>query len=185
MNAFIVECIKANKEIYNYINQELTAEDFQYHGSLGEGGDKSLNMDLKAESIFIKYLSSFGNIYSEEIGYIKTNNKNQKNNTIIIDPLDGSNNFASSHPYYGTSVALECDGKVIIGIVCNLINGSIIIRDENNILNRYDLDANLLKSENFEYSQSKIGIFERSYAYPNLCLKLHDNKLKFNSYTLI
>ncbi len=181
MNAFIVECIKANKEIYNYINQNLTKDDFLYEGSHGFGGDKSLNMDLKAEGIFIKYLSSFGNIYSEEIGLVKTSNKNQKNITIIIDPLDGSNNFVSSLPYYGTSVALQFDDEVTVGIVCNLINGSILIRDENNILNKYDLEGNIINYENLELNESKIGIFERSYAYPDVCLKLYEENFKYRS----
>jgi len=105
MFAFIEECIKANKEISNYLTQKLKPEDFFYQESFGEGGDKSLNMDLVAESIFVKYLSSFGNIYSEESGLIKT--KNYENHTIVIDPLDGSDNFLSNLPYYGTSVSLE------------------------------------------------------------------------------
>ncbi len=80
MFAFITSCIKANKEIYDYINHNLKSEDFVYHSEIGEGGDKSLNIDLYAESVFEKYLSCFGNIYSEESGFIKTTNENQKNN---------------------------------------------------------------------------------------------------------
>ena len=181
MFAFITACIKANKDIYDYINQNLQPEDFLYHGDIGEGGDKSLNMDLKAESIFVKHLSSFGNIYSEESGLIKTTNQNQKNNTITIDPLDGSDNFMSSLPYYGTAVAFECNDKVIVGVVCNLINGLIMIRDENNILKTYDLMGNIVNDEVLKYGQSKIGIFERAYSYPNICTKLYEKKLKFRS----
>mgnify|MGYP000403189767 CR=1 FL=1 len=179
MFAFIEECIKANKEISNYLTQKLKPEDFFYQESFGEGGDKSLNMDLVAESIFVKYLSSFGNIYSEESGLIKT--KNYENHTIVIDPLDGSDNFLSNLPYYGTSVSLELDGKVIIGIVCNLINGLIIIRDEHSSLKKYDLDANLINDEIINHGESKIGIFERAYSYPKICQKLYDEKLKFRS----
>jgi len=122
MFAFITSCIKANKEIYDYVNHKLKSEDFVYHSEIGEGGDKSLNIDLYAESVFEKHLSCFGNIYSEESGFIKTTNENQKNNTIVIDPLDGSDNFMSSLPYYGTSVAFETQGDVKVGVVCNLIN---------------------------------------------------------------
>ena len=179
MFAFVNECIKANKEIYDYINQNLKPEDFLCKGDFGEGGDKSLNIDLKAESIFVKYLSSFGNIYSEESGLIKTVNIRQKDYTIVIDPLDGSNNFASMIPYYGTSVALEFEGKVIIGIVCNLINGMIFVRDENSILNTYDLNGTIINSNISKYSQSKVGIFERSYAHPNICVKLNEENFKY------
>ena len=181
MNAFITSCIKANKEIYNYINQNLKTEDFFYQGDIGEGGDKSLNIDLYAESIFIKHLSSFGNIYSEESGFIPTTNKNQKNNRIVIDPLDGSDNFLSRLPYYGTAVALECNGSVNIGIVCNLINGLIYIRDENNILMICDLEGNIVDDMPLEHIEPKIGIFERSHAFPELCKLLFEKKLKYRS----
>ncbi len=181
MKAFIFECIKANKEIYDYINHHLKAEDFDYEGTTGEGGDKSLNIDLYAESIFVKYLSSFGNIYSEESGFISTRNKNQLNYTIIIDPLDGSDNFVSSLPYYGTSVALEFENEMQIGIVCNLINGRIYTRNEKNLLRTYDLDANIINDTVLDSGKAKIGLFERSYAYPQLCLDLSIKNFKYRS----
>ena len=181
MFAFISSCIKANKEIYLYINQNLKPEDFFYHGEIGAGGDKTLNIDLEAESVFIKHLSCFGNIYSEESGLIKSKNKNHKNNKIIIDPLDGSDNFLSNLPYYGTAVAYEFDGKVSVGVVCNLVNGLITVRDENNILYTYDLDGNIVNNEILSHGKSKLGIFERSYAYPVICQKLYEEKLKYRS----
>ena len=181
MFAFIRACIRANKEIYDYINQNLQPEDFLYQGDIGAGGDKCLNMDLKAESIFEKHLSLFGNIYSEESGLITSKNQNHQNNIIIIDPLDGSDNFVSSLPYYGTSVAFETEGRVTVGAVCNLISGSIIIRDENNVLNTYDLNGNVINQDAIQNKQSKIGIFERSYSYPNVCLQLNEEKLKYRS----
>jgi len=181
MNAFIGECIKANKEIYEYINQKLKPDDFCYEGSRGAGGDNSLNIDLYAESIFVKYLSSFGNIYSEESGFIQTSNKNQNNYTIIIDPLDGSDNFVSSLPYYGTAVALELDGKMQVGVVCNLVNGYNYTKNENNMLTTYDFNANVIDDKVLESGVAKIGLFERSYAYPELCSKLSSLKLKYRS----
>ena len=181
MKAFIHECIKANKEIYDYINHHLQPEDFDYEGNRGEGGDRSLNIDLYAESIFVKYLSSFGNIYSEESGFIATTNKNQINYTIVIDPLDGSDNFVSSLPYYGTSVALEFENEMQIGVVCNLINGRIYTRNEQNLLQTYDLDANIINDKILESGKAKIGLFERSYAYPQLCLDLSSQKFKYRS----
>jgi myo-inositol-1(or 4)-monophosphatase len=75
-------------------------------------------MDLIAENIFIKHLEKLGNIYSEECGLLNTN----KEYTFIIDPLDGSNNFYSNLPYYGTSVAIQKDGITVAGFVTNLIS---------------------------------------------------------------
>jgi len=181
MFAFIEECIKANKEIYEHINFNLKPEDFSYHGKIGAGGDKSLQMDLRCESIFVKYLSSFGNIYSEEAGFIETSNTNHKNIKITIDPLDGSENFLSSFPYYGTAVAYEDESGVKIGIVCNLINGLVYTKNEEKLQITYDLNANIVDDKVLQCGETKFGIFERSYFFPEISLKLRDNKLKFRS----
>ena len=181
MNAFISACIKANKEIYDYINFSLKPEDFIYQETLGAGGDKSLNIDLYAESIFIKYLSPFGNIYSEETGYLKSSNSQHQNITIVIDPLDGSDNFSSSMPYYGTSVALQIDESVQIGVVCNLVNRKVYTRDDKQISVTYDLDEKIINDDVLLCGKGKFGLFERSFSYPDICKKLYDEKLKYRS----
>jgi myo-inositol-1(or 4)-monophosphatase len=35
----------------------------------------------------------------------------------IIDPLDGTTNFAHGFPFYSVSIGLECDGECIVGVV--------------------------------------------------------------------
>jgi len=35
----------------------------------------------------------------------------------IIDPLDGTTNFAHGYPQFSVSVALECNGEVLLGLV--------------------------------------------------------------------
>ena len=35
----------------------------------------------------------------------------------IVDPLDGTTNFAHGFPFYSVSIGLECDGECIIGVV--------------------------------------------------------------------
>jgi myo-inositol-1(or 4)-monophosphatase len=42
---------------------------------------------------------------------------NQGNHRWIIDPLDGTTNFAHGYPQFCVSVALEYDGEVILGLV--------------------------------------------------------------------
>ena len=108
-NLFIKAVKLANKEIFDYINNQISFEDYQYSNTIGFGGDNSLNFDLTAENIFIKHLEKFGNIYSEECGFLNRNSEY----TIVIDPLDGSNNFLNNLPYYGTSVALKKNEKVV------------------------------------------------------------------------
>ncbi len=41
----------------------------------------------------------------------------------IIDPLDGTNNFASGYPMVAVSIALEFEGEIVMGIVDDAIHG--------------------------------------------------------------
>lgn len=166
---FILEVIKANKELKYYINNKLTKNDFLGTEIVGEGGDKTKNIDLIAEKIFIKHLIKFCDIFSEENGLIKSTKPLIKNSNIILDPLDGSDNFVSSFPYYGTSVSLCIDKKTVIGFVYNLITGKYIFKTP--------YETNLINHD----KKSNFGIFERAYTAPNITAKLLENNLKFRS----
>jgi myo-inositol-1(or 4)-monophosphatase len=175
-NSFIEAVILANKELYTYINTNLSLNDYEYTNTIGFGGDNSLKMDLIAENIFIKYLEKFGNIYSEECGLLSTN----KEYTIVIDPFDGSNNFYSNLPYYGTSVALQKNGITIAGFVTNLVSSVIIYRAFDDEIKYFSL----LKETNFtpiNLSKTKFSIFERAYEYPAICDFLSKNNIKYRS----
>jgi len=156
VNNFFQAVITANKEIIELL-ENGSGEDFHQSVSLGAGGDMSSKIDLLAEEIFIKHLSAFGNIYSEECGFVD----NKKSDEIIIDPIDGSDNFASNLPYYGTSVALKRDGKCIAAVVVNLANGEIFIKDKNSF-KRANL-KNMQFKDVEKNSYSKLGLFERTY----------------------
>lgn len=174
-SSFIKAVILANKELFLYINKKLTLYDLKFSEKIGFGGDKTLNIDLIAENIFIKNLEKFGNIYSEECGKLS----NEKKFDIIIDPLDGSDNFSSNLPYYGTSVALVYKNETVAGFVCNLVSGVLTYRAFNGDIQRIYFTENrdnLIVSED-----KKIGIFERAYSYPEICTKLRHKKLKFRS----
>ena len=171
---FIEAVILANKELYTYINTNLSSKDYEYTNTTGFGGDNSLKMDLLAENIFIKYLEKLGNIYSEECGQLSTD----KEYTFVIDPLDGSNNFYSKLPYYGTSVALQKDGKTIAGFVTNLVSAVLIYRAFEEEVKQISL-IDLKELELKEVGKTKISIFERAYKYPEICEKLHENNIKY------
>jgi myo-inositol-1(or 4)-monophosphatase len=44
-----------------------------------------------------------------------------RENRWIIDPLDGTTNYAHGYPFFGTSIAYEKDGEVYLGVVYNPI----------------------------------------------------------------
>jgi myo-inositol-1(or 4)-monophosphatase len=140
--------------------------------SRGAGGDISMEIDMLAERIFIKHLSRYGKIISEESGEI-----GEGRALIHIDPIDGSENFISRFPYYGSSVALEIDGEVEVGIVCNFANGDIFLKTK-----KYLKCAKLqnLKFTDVEINKgSKIGVFERGYRESIHLKRLQKNGIKF------
>lgn len=166
--------INANLEIVNYLQNNLKQDDFTYTKQIGFGGDNSLKIDILFEDIFIKYLKDFGNIFSEECGFID----NQKDITFIIDPLDGSNNFLSNIPYYGTSVAIKKDEKTIAGFVANIANKTLVYRIYDEEIKYFNLE-NKKEFQKIENNSSKIAVFERGYKYSKICKKLDDKNIKF------
>ncbi|MDR3162496.1 MAG: inositol monophosphatase [Helicobacteraceae bacterium] len=165
--------LAANREIFSFLQ---TADDslFQDGGQVGFGGDKSLLIDLIAEKIFIKHLSGFGRINSEECGLTGSGR-----DEIVIDPIDGSSNAASGFPYYGTSVALKSDNKVAASVVCNMTNGEYFYKNSSGIYHRQLFDDRVL-SVNRE-GVSSVGLFEKAYSFPREAKKLRKMGFKFRS----
>lgn len=74
------------------------------------------DVDKKAESIIVKVLGSAfpgHSILSEEAGLLGENSPYRW----IIDPLDGTTNFARAFPFFCVSIALEYQGRIILGVV--------------------------------------------------------------------
>ena len=166
--------IKSNLEIAKYIKNSLKEDDFTYTKQIGFGGDNSLKIDIFFEDIFIKNLKDFGNIFSEECGFID----NKKDITFIIDPLDGSNNFLSNIPYFGTSVAVKKNGEIIAGFVANMANKTLVYRILNDEVKYFCLE-NRKEIQKIVHNISKVAVFERGYKYPNICKNIDDKNIKF------
>jgi myo-inositol-1(or 4)-monophosphatase len=78
--------------------------------------DLVTDADLEAEKTVVSMIREQypdHNILAEENRYESTSSPY----TWIIDPLDGTNNFACGVPLFGASVALACNGEVIAGAV--------------------------------------------------------------------
>ena len=76
------------------------------------------DVDVKAERIIIKIIRDAfpdHSILSEETeAPIAEGHSPYK---WIIDPLDGTTNFAHSFPFFCVSIGLEKDGRIILGVV--------------------------------------------------------------------
>jgi len=174
MSKFLEAVIEANKEILKII--ESNEHDFLCEKvSLGVGGDMSRRIDLMAEEVFVKKLKKFGDINSEESGFIKGDSKF----SIVIDPLDGSDNFVSKIPYYGTSVALKQGSTCRAAVIVNLANRDIFYKDDDSF-QRANLD-DLHFEDVKKNTLFGAGIFERAYCSKKLFEKLNSENIKFRS----
>ncbi|MBE0491743.1 MAG: inositol monophosphatase [Sulfurospirillum sp.] len=171
---FIKAVICANEEISELLSHGLR-NDFYQPIAQGFGGDISSKIDVLAENIFIKHLHLFGTIYSEEKGIIPAKSAY----TIIIDPIDGSDNFHSKIPYFGTSVALKRNNKTLVAVIVNLANNDIFIKDTKRFV-RGKLHAKLLMNV-CKNPYAKSGIFERSYCSKIIAPKLLEEEIKYRS----
>lgn len=74
--------------------------------------------DLAAEKIILEIVGhNFpkDNILSEEAG----KRDEASNRTWLIDPLDGTTNFAHRFPFFAVSIALEIEKEIVMGVVYN------------------------------------------------------------------
>ena len=175
MTDFTKACIKANEEISSALNEKFNASWFE-KTVVGAGGDVSSKLDIFAEEIFVKYLSPFGQIESEESGVI-----GEGESKIIIDPIDGSSNALSLFPFYGTSVAkVNADGILDSAIVCNLANGDIFLKSAGSDVLQGKLFSSTFHKPHIA-PDPEIGLFEKAYSHPELVAALDEEKLKFRA----
>ncbi len=176
MNDFYRASIEASHEAMRLIRDRENISLFSKNGFVGAGGDISSGLDLELERIFVKYLSKFGKIDSEESGLI-----GDGKDSIILDPLDGSSNALSHFPYYGVSIArLNAQGILTDAYVANLANGDIFYLDDNEEALQGSLFNNDCKKPILA-PNPEIGIFEKAYAYPKIVSALDEEGLKFRT----
>tara|TARA_E500000178_G_C16967573_1_gene729272 strand:- start:929 stop:1639 length:711 start_codon:yes stop_codon:yes gene_type:complete len=90
------------------------------------------NSDLKTEKIIIEELKKAKphySIISEENGI--EDNKD-KNNTWIIDPIDGTVNFLHGIPHFAISIALKSKEEIISGIIFDPIKNEMFYAEKDN-----------------------------------------------------
>ena len=90
------------------------------------------NADIKVEKIIIEELQKAKpkySVLSEESGI--QNNKD-KNNTWIIDPIDGTVNFLHGIPHFAISIALKSNDEIISGLIFDPIKNEMFYAEKNN-----------------------------------------------------
>ena len=90
------------------------------------------NADLKAEKIILEELKNARpnySIISEESGIEKNKDKN---NTWIIDPIDGTINFLHGIPHFAISIALKSKDEIVSGLIFDPIKNEMFFAEKDN-----------------------------------------------------
>ncbi len=88
------------------------------------------NADLKAEKIIIEELKKarpYYSIISEEDG---SETNKDRNNTWIIDPIDGTTNFLHGVPHFAISIALKSGDEIISGLTYDPIKNEMFYAEK-------------------------------------------------------
>lgn len=89
------------------------------------------NSDLRVEKIIIEELKKAKpnySIISEENGI---DNNKDKDNTWIIDPIDGTVNFLHGIPHFAISIALKSNNEIISGLIFDPIKNEMFYAEKN------------------------------------------------------
>ena len=126
LNVMIKACEKASKILIRDFGE---IEKLQV--SKKGPADFVTNADLKAEKIILEELKKARphySIISEESGVEKNKDKN---NTWIIDPIDGTINFLHGIPHFAISIALKSKNEIISGIIFDPIKNEMFYAEKN------------------------------------------------------
>lgn len=91
---------------------------------IGADGTPTDEIDKIAENAVLRYIAANDiklNVLSEEIGFVD----NGGTETLVLDPIDGSNNSIAGIPLYTVSLAIGTDslGSIHTALVRNLVTG--------------------------------------------------------------
>ena len=127
LNIAIKACEKASKKLIRDFGE---IEKLQV-SSKGPT-DFVTNADIKAEKTIIEELKKakpYYSILSEENGLEQNKDKN---NTWIIDPIDGTVNFLHGVPHFAISVGLRSDNEILLGVIYDPIKDELFYAEKNN-----------------------------------------------------
>lgn len=108
--------IEISREVGQFLKNEQSKIRKSEIEFKGRSNDMVSRADKEAEQMFVGLLSELlpGSGFIAEEG---TSNKVGEIYNWIIDPLDGTTNYLYGIPCYCTSVALEKDGDLILGVI--------------------------------------------------------------------
>jgi myo-inositol-1(or 4)-monophosphatase len=108
----------------------VLAEKFGRAIQISNKGDIDLvtEADLASEQLIVERIRSYHPrhaILTEEAGALAAIGGARSEYKWIIDPLDGTTNYAHGYPCFCVSVALEHEGRVVVGVVYDPIRDEL------------------------------------------------------------
>lgn len=103
------------------------AKDIEYKAEI----DLVTHVDKRSEQLIVEWLSSrfpHHSILAEE----GTEMQRSEEFRWVIDPLDGTTNYAHDYPLFGVSVALEQNSELIVGVVYNPVSEELFVAEKGN-----------------------------------------------------
>lgn len=105
--------IRAAKDAGRLLRDRVgTRIDIDHKGSI----DLVTDVDLASEKLIREAISTYyprHEILGEEGGLSESDSEYRW----VVDPLDGTTNYAHGYPTFCVSIALECKGEVVVGVV--------------------------------------------------------------------
>ena len=127
LNTAITAAHTGGKVLLEYFDKEFRVD---YKGEV----NLVTEADYKAEGEIIKVIQrSFPDhgFLAEESGEQPARQSGEATHKWIIDPLDGTTNFAHAFPLFCVSIALEVEGEIILGVVYDPIRKELFTAERN------------------------------------------------------
>lgn len=123
----------ASSRMVNFIIEEARKVGVEVKASLGKvkSVDKKLKHDIvteidySTEKALLKTIrSAFPDhaVFTEELGFV---GRKSSQYVWVIDPIDGTINYAAGLPFYNISIALTVHTKVVLGVIYDPLNDVI------------------------------------------------------------
>src|ERR671927_275091 len=121
-------CLLSTYHMLNFAIQtareagKILADKFGRALQVSNKGDIDLvtEADLAAERLIVERIRSYHprhRILTEESGDVADAGGEDSAHKWIIDPLDGTTNYAHGYPVFCVSIALEHEGEIVVGVV--------------------------------------------------------------------
>jgi myo-inositol-1(or 4)-monophosphatase len=160
--------IKAGLEAGKVLNYGLNQDyEISYKGDIN---NLVTEYDKKAEEIIINMISDkFPNhsFLAEESGATNTKSDNIR---WVIDPLDGTVNFAHKLPIFSVSIAAELNGEILCGVIFQPVLNELFTAAKGNGAYLNDKRISVSKNANFDTAFLVTGFPYNVNENPDNCL---------------